>query len=93
MKAQLLDLIRRANPSCRSAMSTVSESLDRPLSRFERLAIAAHMGHCPACSRARRQFALLVDGLRRVSGPRENRPLPGLPPEARERIKRALREC
>jgi predicted anti-sigma-YlaC factor YlaD len=89
---RMRDFAERANPSCRSAMGTVSESLDRPLTRFERLAIAAHMLHCPACRRARHQITLMIDALRKAARIRESGPLPGLPAEVRERIKRALRD-
>ena len=86
MSARLREIAGRANPSCRSAMGTVSESLDRPLSRLERLAIAAHMLHCPACRRARSQLSMIVSALRTAAG------LPGLPLEVRDRIKKAFRD-
>ena len=92
MTDRLRDLAGRANPSCRSAMGTVSESLDRPLNRFERLAIAAHMLHCPPCRRGRHQITLMIDALRNAARLHGNGWLPGLPAEVRERIRRALRD-
>jgi hypothetical protein len=73
-------------------MGTISESMDRPLTLFERLVIAAHMLHCPACRRARHQITVMIDGLRKAAGLSGFGRLPGLPAEARERIKRALRD-
>jgi hypothetical protein len=92
MTGRLKEFAGRANPSCRSAMGTVSESLDRRLTRFERLTIAAHMLHCPACRRARQQMTLMIDSLRNAARLLGNGWLPGLPAEVRERIRRALRQ-
>ena len=85
----------RFNPSCRDAMGLFSRSLDRPLSRADRIIFGIHLLHCPACRRSRRQISLLVFTLRRLSGIQAGggpRAFPGLPIEVRERIKRSLRQ-
>ncbi len=82
----------RLNPSCRDAMRLLSRSLDQNPSRADRLIIAIHLLHCPACRRARRQVFALVLTLRRLSRKPASEAIPGLPREARERIIRTLRE-
>jgi hypothetical protein len=87
--------VSRANPSCRDMMGLFSRSLELPMSRAERIIFAIHLLHCPACRRSRRQVLLLVSALRRLSeapSGASHRPIPGLPREVSERIKRALRQ-
>jgi predicted anti-sigma-YlaC factor YlaD len=94
MSRRWLRFVARANPSCREAMIMFSRSLDRPPGRVDRVIFAIHLLHCPACRRSRRQISLLVAALRRSSRRHagdSTEAIPGLPPEVRERIKRALR--
>ena len=80
--------------SCEKVSLSESESLDRDRSGLERLMVNAHQLACPACRRFRRQVRLLDAALARIRARREaGDRLPGLflPPDARERIKTALR--
>jgi hypothetical protein len=91
MTRRWLSSIARLNPSCRDAMRLFSRSLERDLTRGERIIPAIHLLHCPACRRSRRQVSLLVSALRSLSsGP--SRAMPGIPDAIRSRIKQALRE-
>jgi hypothetical protein len=89
MTARLMRSLGRLDPSCRDAMGLFSRSLDRYLTRGERIILAVHLLHCPACRRSRRQVSLLVSALRSLSsGP--SRAILGLPEAVRSRIKQAL---
>ena len=70
-----------------------SESLDRDLGRLERLALRSHILYCAACRRYLSQLKLIRAALKQL-GSRlqtdEPLPGPGLPDDARERIKRSL---
>ena len=87
---------RLLNLRCREMSRLSSESLDRELSFVEKLAVRSHSIYCGAC----RRYARQIERIRRVmrSFPErieldEDRPEgASLPEEARERIKRALRE-
>ena len=71
-----------------------SESLDRDLGRLERVALRSHLLYCSACRRYRRQLEIVRSAMRRLAWAAldgEPSPVPGLPDEARERIKRALK--
>ncbi len=80
--------------SCERVSRSESESLDWDRSKVERLMVNAHQLSCPACRRFRRQVRSLDAVLARIRARREaGDRLPGLflPPDARERIKTALR--
>ena len=80
--------------SCERVSLSESESLDRNRSELEHLMVNAHRLACPACRRFRRQVRSLAAALARIRARREaGDRLPGLflPPDARERIKTALR--
>jgi hypothetical protein len=79
--------------SCRRATFLISSSLDRKLSRRERLALRIHLLTCGPCRLFQRQLRLLRAFVRENSP----RALPvsylkaRLRPEARDRMVRALR--
>jgi predicted anti-sigma-YlaC factor YlaD len=73
----------------------MSESLDRDLTRMERLALRSHILYCAACRRYLQQVTFLRHAMRRLLTRLESgEPFPGpaLPDEVRERMKHALRE-
>jgi DNA-directed RNA polymerase specialized sigma24 family protein len=79
--------------SCKRAAELISLSLETPLTWRQRLALSFHLFFCDMCRRFRRQSRLVQQ-----AGPEAGRPeqMPGreetaLSEEARERIKRALR--
>ena len=86
------NLLARVNPSCRLVMRLHSRSLDSKPSRPDRVIMAVHLVHCPACRRAQSQISLLARTLRRYSQPVPGRAIPGLPREVRARIIAILRE-
>jgi hypothetical protein len=82
------------NLPCEGMSRLASESLDRELSRAERVALSLHTLYCGACRRFERQITLVSRTLRQLASRMEtDKPLPGprLPDQVREEIKRALR--
>ena len=78
------------NLSCQQASRLVSESMDRRLSRWERVSLRIHLVICSYCRRVRRQ----LDWLRRAARasrlePPDHDPI-RLSPQARARIRHAL---
>jgi hypothetical protein len=83
------------NLPCREISELVSLSLDRELPRAERLAVTLHLLYCKACRRFRRQLQTLKTAMAWLASDASRARLtkiPELTPEARERIKRRLRE-
>ena len=81
--------------SCDGATALVSDSLDGRLIRAGRLALRLHLLCCPGCRRFARQMTFLRQLLCRLRTPAQregSRPVLLLPPEVRERIKKALKE-
>jgi hypothetical protein len=79
---------------CKRAAQLIAQSLETPLTWRQRLALAFHLCVCDMCRRFRRQMRLVQRAGRTLDLPE---PMPGqedgaLPAEARERIKRVLRE-
>ncbi len=82
------------NLPCEEMARLASESLDRDLSRLERLALRSHVIYCAACRRYLSQLKHMRVALKQL-GARlhtdDPLPGPGLPDDARERIKRSLK--
>ena len=76
---------------CEGASELASEALDEPPGTADRLALNGHLIACRSCRRFRRQLRQIHDAARALSpftvGARP------LPPEARARLDRALREA
>ncbi|MBL8397075.1 MAG: zf-HC2 domain-containing protein [Candidatus Accumulibacter sp.] len=53
--------------NCRQATALMSQEMDRPLTRLERLALRFHTLLCVGCRRYRRQMTVLRDACRRLS--------------------------
>jgi len=92
MSGRLARLLSRLDPSCRDVMGLISRSFDLSLGRADRIIVAIHMLHCPACRRSRRHLALLISTLRRLGRGPASEVLPKLPEETRERIIQTLRQ-
>ena len=81
--------------TCREVTELYSESMDRSLPMGQRLSLWVHFSICKWCARYKRQLLFIRDALRRhpdelMSG---GQPVsPTLTHEARERIKRAIRQ-
>lgn len=88
----------RRLPTCRELTPVLSQSLERRLTLREQLTLRLHFLICAYCARYLKQLRFMRDALRA----REARALEAdaaddnaassLAPEARERIRRALRE-
>lgn len=77
--------------SCREAVRLATEALDSPLSMRGRIELRMHLAMCSACRAYRRQVGAL-DRLVRGRGRNPESDLDEvLTPEARERIRLALR--
>ena len=80
------------SPNCKEASRLQSEALDRPLPLRRRVGLRIHLALCKWCRRYGRQIAFLRAAARGPGGdPAEPEPRK-LTPEARERIRRSLRE-
>jgi hypothetical protein len=77
-------------PSCRESARLQSDALDRQLPFFRRLGLSLHLLVCKCCRRYGRQIAFLRVAGHKCAQGEDHMPSPTLPPEARERIKRAL---
>lgn len=77
--------------SCKRAAERISQSRDSPLSWWDWLMLWLHLWGCGMCRRFRRQ-ADLIDEVGREVGQKEDEAGPALPDEAKERIRRAIRE-
>ena len=80
------------SPNCREATRLQSEALDRPLGLGQRIGLRIHLVLCKWCRRYGKQIAFLRSAAHRHEEQDECLPPQSLPPEARERIKRRLRE-
>jgi predicted anti-sigma-YlaC factor YlaD len=91
---RLKDCWHLLNVRCEGMSRLASESLDRDLTRLERLALRAHIVYCSACRRYLRQIELLKAAARGWAARLEtDTPAAGprLPEDIREAIKRSLR--
>jgi hypothetical protein len=79
--------------SCQEVTRLASESLDnKSLTLWQRLQMRLHMLMCSMCSRFRKQAEFLRQAARKYARTsNEDTTRPGLPHEARDRIKKALK--
>lgn len=92
MLQALLRKVGELSPTCREAARLQSEGLDRPLGLRQRIGLKIHLVLCRWCRRYGEQIGFLRSVARRHDKPEHCLPPRPLPPEARERIKRRLRE-
>ena len=80
--------------NCKAVTRMVSESLDRKLPFYQRMGIRMHLLMCKLCSRYQRQLLLLRETIRLQAASSEDiESAIVLPPGARERIKRSIRNA
>jgi hypothetical protein len=84
----LIKSIRALSPNCKEAIRLQSEALDHPLSPLRRIGLRIHLALCVWCSRYGKQIKFLRTAAQNCD--HDHEPKQTLPPEARERIKRAL---
>ena len=80
------------SPNCCEATRSQSEALDGPLRLGRRIGLRVHLVLCKWCRRYGKQIGYLRSAARRHEENERCLPPQSLPPEARERIKRRLRE-
>ena len=76
---------------CSEAARLSSESLDRTIPSHDRLAVRLHTLACRSCRRYRRQLLMIRKITIQAAG-QLSTSVPALPDEARERIKRAIKD-
>jgi hypothetical protein len=78
--------------NCREVTRMVSESMDREMPLIQRMGIRFHLMMCRWCSRYRKQLLFIRTVLKLYLAREDQLELAdGLPQEARERIKLALK--
>ncbi|MDP1904801.1 MAG: zf-HC2 domain-containing protein [Pseudomonadota bacterium] len=83
--------------TCKDASHLISENQERPLGFRERWGLKMHLWMCVSCRRFERQMTLMRQALRMLGKRAEvdasaDGDSSGFPPEARERIRKALAE-
>jgi len=95
-RAKIIAWILRRTGSCEKAVGLISQSLDMKLPWRKRIALAVHTWICSQCRRYREQLRIVRQIARTSDAEIASLEGPGssvsLTPEARERIKKALRE-
>ena len=79
--------------TCKEATHLISESLDRDLPLHKRMGVRVHLFFCKFCRRYRRQLVFLQKAGRHYQAGAEGEEIPPfacLPPEARQRISKAI---
>ncbi len=76
--------------TCKQASLIISQSLDNPLSRSDRMKLKFHLFICKACTRFNRQLHLIKTIVQRMKLETENDDTIQLTIEAKARINRAI---
>jgi hypothetical protein len=86
---RLIKAIRALLPNCKQAIRLQSDALDRPLSTSQWLGLRLHLAFCKWCVRYGEHIKFLQ--IAAQCHEHDHRQEQAMPPEARERIKRALK--
>ena len=76
--------------SCKDVTQLISESMDTSLPIGKRIGVCVHLLMCKFCSRYERQLLLIRETVRRIVST-EEKPGETLSEEAKERIRKSLR--
>ncbi len=87
----IADLISASTPKCREVVRLVSEGMDRPLPPLTRLRLRMHYLWCCYCRRYASQLHSIRQTARAFPDRADAASLAKLSPEARQKIKDALR--
>ena len=92
LTTRIVGFIARVTPKCHDMTRLISQERDATLSRGLRVKMQMHFTICVWCLRYRNQLGFLGKALHIC--PEEPLPptVPGLPDEAKERLKRALQK-
>ena len=85
-------LLRRL-PACKQTVEVISQSMERPLTLRERVLLKLHLWVCMWCVWYLEHLKIMRTAMRENASDLpelESRSTPGLSPEARERIKKAI---
>ncbi len=86
MRKRLANLLGAISPSCRDSVRLMARSRAQPIGFGYRLGLWIHLVLCSFCRRYQRQ----IEFLRTSLDPEPSGPAPGLPVEARQRIRERL---
>ena len=78
--------------TCKEASRLLSQSMDQPLPRLKRLELRIHVWMCSACSNFEKQLLFLRRAAQRLNDEDSRTDQARLSSEARERIRKAIRE-
>jgi len=84
--------LRTLSPNCREVSRRQSEGLDQSLSLGQRLGLRLHLLLCQWCRRYGKQIRFLRQAVREHPDELNDATRRTLSPEARERLKRSLRD-
>lgn len=90
LKMQFIFFLARRLPDCREMTPVIGESLDRKLTRRERITMRLHLLTCQGCVNYLANLKFMREVFRLQEKKIEENPPVELSPEARERIKKAL---
>ena len=76
--------------SCKGASQLISQSIDRALTRRERLSLGLHLLICDVCRRFSRQLLVLTAAVKRLRDNTEADTEIQMPPETKQRIADAI---
>lgn len=76
--------------TCKQASQVISQSLDRPLSRSDRMKLKFHLFICKACNRFNQQLRLLSHVVKHIRNDTENNAQIQLSLEAKARISQQI---
>ena len=85
------DPIRLIGLHCRHATRLISQSMDRPLRRGERIALGLHLFVCKWCRRYQWQLRMIQRTIREFASTESTGSNVRLPDAARQRLKKAIR--
>ena len=92
MSKALKGILQILTLRCEEADRLMSDSLDRRLTWVERVALEGHVAVCRGCRRARRQLLILQQTMRKSLDTADAAGDEMLSPEARDRIRQALKD-
>ncbi len=91
LKARIADVVWRVTPKCKEVARLTSDARERPLSMTTRLRLGLHKSFCEWCARYAAQLDLLGEATQHLPEHMDDCVEEALPPDAKARMKQALR--
>ncbi len=85
------DPIRLVRLRCKHATRLISQSMERPLTRGEKISLGVHLFVCKWCRRYRRQLQLMQEMIQEFASIETTHAGTRMPESARRRIEEAIR--